>query len=138
MEAVELRSPAGVRRRTRVGSCRVSGHKLIADFEDVRSREAARDLTGWEVWVERKYASALHEDEFYLADLYDAGVFQDGTRIGTILGVMAGGAGDLLEVEPEEGGKAFYVPFLKRFVTAVDVQARRVELKEGNVWQNNR
>ena len=133
--AVELRSPSGTRRAARVTFCRVNGTKLIAGFDGVESREAARALTGWEVWVRRSQASALRDEEFYVSDLQDARVFQAGQLLGTIRGIVAGGPADLLEVEQAGGGQPFFVPFLTRFVPVVDLARHQIELEPGPDWR---
>ena len=133
--AVELRSPTGAHKPGKVTSCRLSGAKVLAQFDGIGDREAARALTGWEVWVIREQGSALREEEFYLSDLQGAKVIQDGHELGKICGVLSGGPADLLEVEPVGGGQSFYVPFLRQFVPVVDLDAHHVELETGLEWR---
>ena len=135
---VELRLSGEDSRVYRVASVRQAASKMIVRFDGIDTRDDARALGGWEVWVARQAASPLGADEYYLADLYGAGVLQAGRRVGVVVGVLPGGASDLLEVSPADRRQAssFYVPFLMRFVTAVDVTAGIVELAPGYQWGN--
>jgi 16S rRNA processing protein RimM len=50
----------------------------------------------------------------------------DGAALGTIAAVQNFGAGDLLEIAPEQGGHTFYIPFADPFVPTVDIEGGRV------------
>jgi 16S rRNA processing protein RimM len=90
---------------------RPSGKLAVARIEGVTSREAAEALRGSLVEVDRAALPPLPEGEYYHADLmglacHDAA----GTRIGTVVGVDNFGAGDLLDVETDEGRRSL-IPF---------------------------
>lgn len=130
---VELRFATGSARRARVASVREGGSKTIVRLDGVDTREAARALTGCEVWVAREAATPLQKDEFYLADLCGADVFQNGRQVGVLAGVLPGGQSDLLEIRSESGAR-FMVPFMIRFVPTVAVADRRIEIEPGYDW----
>ena len=133
-----MRSPSGAVRSAHVGDLRQEkGGRTFVRFDGVDTREAARALTGWEVWVARQNATPLHENEYYLADLCGAEVFQEGRRVGVLAAILPGGPSDLLEIGAD-GGERFFVPFLTRFVPVVDIAGRRIELESGYDWGNGR
>src|SRR5205823_14966814 len=57
-----------------------------------------------------------------------SGVDADGGGAGKIRAVQNFGAGDLLEIAPQDGGATFLVPFTKAFVPEVDVAGGRVTI----------
>ncbi len=99
---------------------------VLLKFEGIDSPEAAKALSGAELWVLREEAAPLAEDEYYLADLCNCELFCGEERRGRIVSVAAGSSGDLLEVETKDGLKI--VPFTRRFIGEVDIAAARVEL----------
>ena len=99
----------GVERR--LLSVRDSGKMAVARFEDVNDRSAAEALRGSLVEVDRVSLPPLEEGEYYHADLIGlAAVDGLGNAVGTVLGVENYGAGDLLEIELEDGKRSL-IPF---------------------------
>ena len=101
---------------------------LIAAVEGVTTREAAEALNRVRLGVPRERLDASpEEDEFLLADLIGLAVRdRDGTALGTIVAVPNYGAGDLLEIAPQDPGPTALLPFTKTFVPEVDLAARQV------------
>lgn len=99
--------------------------ELLVQLVGVGDRDAAEELRGCEVQVDRAQLPALADDEYYLADLVGALVerIDTGEALGEVVGVTSNGAQDLLEVEwsdPEGGRHGWLLPALPGFV--VDVQ----------------
>ena len=92
-------------------------------------RESADGYRGRFIWVDRKFASVLGEEEYYITDLQGCRLFQGKNLIGSVVAVPEGGGGDFLEVESPEG-KRLIVPFSGHFVGRVDIVDRRIELTE--------
>jgi 16S rRNA processing protein RimM len=115
------------------------GNQSPFDVEDVRrgvgavllklagidNRESADRYRGQFVWVDRRFASVLGEEEYYITDLQGCRLFQGTILIGRVVAVPEGGGGDFLEVESPEG-KRLIVPFSKHFVGRVDIADRRI------------
>ncbi len=102
---------------------------VLLKLEGIEDRESAAGYRGQFVWVDRRFACVLREQEYYVADLEGCRLFQGDNLIGRVVAVPEGGAGDFLEVEtPEE--KRLIVPFSKHFVGTVDIAERRIELTE--------
>jgi 16S rRNA processing protein RimM len=101
---------------------------LIARVGGVADREAAEALIGVRVYVARSRLPALaRSDEFYQADLVGLRVEDpQGRVIGAVTAVQDFGAGDLLEIAPQDGGDSLYVAFTEAFVPIVDIPGGRV------------
>ena len=103
--------------------------EVLLKLKGLDTPEAARRLSGKELWAERQDAAPLKEGEYYLADLAGCRVIHGGAEVGRIRSVIEGGAADLLEVVDAEG-RSFLIPFLSKFVGEVDVQHGTIELME--------
>ena len=99
----------GVERR--LLSIKESGKAAIARFEGVNDRSAAEALRGTLVEVDRASLPPLEEGEYYHADLIGlSAVDAQGSAVGTVVAVENYGAGDLLEIELEDGRRSL-IPF---------------------------
>ena len=100
---------AGVERK--LTSIRAAGKGAVARIEGVSDRSAAEALRGSLLEVDRTALPALEEGEYYHTDLIglpaeDAA----GVPVGIVVGVENFGAGDLLEIETEDGKRSL-IPF---------------------------
>ena len=87
------------------------GKTAIARFEGISDRTAAEALRGSLVEVDRNSLPPLEEGEYYHADLIGLPCVEEGgKRLGTVVAVENFGAGDLLEVEREDGSRSL-IPF---------------------------
>ena len=87
------------------------GKAPVARFEGVDDRSAAEALRGSLVEVDRSALPPLEEGEYYHADLIGvAAVDRAGDKVGSVVGVENYGAGDLLEIESEDGKRSL-IPF---------------------------
>lgn len=95
----------------RLSTVRDRGKTAVARFDGVGDRSAAEALRGRLVEVDRDALPALEEGEYYHADLIGLPcVDREGEAVGTVAAVENFGAGDLLEVEIENGRKSL-IPF---------------------------
>ena len=101
---------------------------FVARLAGIRDRDAAAALTNVKLYVPRERLPATQEpDEFYHADLIGlAAVDRSGGKIGTVVAVHNFGAGDLIEVQPENGGASHLVPFDINHVPTVDVAGGKI------------
>jgi 16S rRNA processing protein RimM len=101
------------------------GH-LVAKLRGIEDRAAAERLTNIKLFVPRERLPEVETDEFYHADLIGLNVEDEsGNEIGAVIAVHNFGAGDILEVQPPEGG-AMLLPFTETIVPEVDVQGGRI------------
>jgi 16S rRNA processing protein RimM len=93
---------------------------LIARAEEVATREEAKALAGLRLFVERASLPAPAEEEYYLADLIGlAAVSPAGAPLGRVRSVQDFGAGDLLEIAPDDGSPTWWAPFTREVAVEV-------------------
>ena len=79
----------------------------VARFEGIDDRSAAEALRGSLVEVDRSALPPLEDGEYYHADLIGlTAVDAQGERIGSVVSVENYGAGDLLEIEAQDGTRS--------------------------------
>ena len=115
-----------------VEDVRTGGNRPLMKLKGVDSPEAAAELIGAELWVDRRFAAPLEGDEYYVADLHGCRVIGESGVIGSVRSVFDSGAGDMLEIELTAGRTAI-VPFRKEFVLSVDTEARQITVREDRV-----
>jgi 16S rRNA processing protein RimM len=87
------------------------GKTPVARFEGVADRSAAEALRGSLVEIDRSALPALAAGEYYHADIIGLPCEDcDGNVVGSVVAVENYGAGDLLEVELEDGKRSL-IPF---------------------------
>ncbi|MBX9882082.1 MAG: ribosome maturation factor RimM [Sphingomonas sp.] len=97
----------------------------IARFAEVGDRNAAEALRGTQLTVPRSALPPLGEGEYYHVDLIGLAVETDaGLAVGRVVAVENFGAGDVIEIERDGGGR-FMVPMRPEAVIAWD-EARLV------------
>jgi len=96
---------------------------VLARLEGVTDRTAAEALKGTPLCVDRAALPPVKdEDEYYHADLVGLAVrLVDGEAFGRVTSVHDFGAGDVLEVRPDGGGKTVMIPFTRAAVPTVDL-----------------
>ena len=95
---------------------------LVVRAKEVETREQAEALRGVKLFIPRDLLPEPEEDEFYVTDLIGLALqTPDGEALGTIRSVQDFGAGDLLEVQPPEGGATWYLPFTREAVPEVRI-----------------
>jgi len=101
---------------------------FVARLSGVCDRSAAERLTNVKLYVPRERLPEPDQaDEFYHADLIGLAVLDPaGLSLGTVIAIHNFGAGDLIEMEPQGGGKTELIPFDAAHVPVVDVAAGRI------------
>lgn len=100
---------------------------VICRCEGVETKEQADALRGLRLFVPRDALPEPDEDEFYLADLIGLAVVDPaGAPVGKVKSVQDFGAGDILEIIPEEGGATWYLPFTREAVPEVSIAEGRI------------
>ncbi len=112
----------------RIKRHRVSKGVLVAKLIGVNDRNAAEALKGTELYLARgKLPKLEDENEFYHADLVGlAAETPDGTVLGRVIALQNFGAGDMVEIGPEEGGETLFVPFTLEAVPDVSLELGRI------------
>lgn len=92
-------------------SVRAGGQGPIARVESIKTRDAAEELRGKLLTVDRAALPPLADDEYYYADVLGLPcVSPTGEALGKVVAIDDYGAGDVLEIERPEGTLAM-VPF---------------------------
>ena len=101
---------------------------FVARLSGIGDRDAASALTNTKLYVPRERLPRTEDpDEFYHADLIGlAAVDRAGKTLGTVVAIHNFGAGDLIEVRPQNGGKTELVPFDATHVPEVDIAAGKI------------
>lgn len=111
----------------RVNRVRWSGASALITVRGVTNREDAQMWRGAELCVREEDRWELPPDVYYVTDLLGfTAVSQDDLPIGVLRNIIAS-AQDILEIE-REGAESLLVPFVRRWVGRVDVQARTIEI----------
>jgi 16S rRNA processing protein RimM len=86
------------------------GKAVIARLEGIEDRDAAAELTGSDIGVDRDALPAPGDGHYYWADLEGLTVVhKDGTELGRVAYLMATGANDVLVVD---GPSERLIPFV--------------------------
>lgn len=117
----------------RIASMRPGKEHFVARLDGVSTREAAEALTNTGIYVARDLLPPPEdEDDFYQADLIGLkAVTTGGEAFGKVVAVHDFGAGDILEISPEGGGKTIMLPFTRAVVPSVDIKAGRLTVEPG-------
>lgn len=95
----------------RLLAIRDSGKTVVARLEGISDRSAAEALRGALIEVDRSSLPPLEQGEYYHADLIGlSAVDQGGNELGKVAAVENYGAGDLIEIELQDGKRSL-IPF---------------------------
>jgi 16S rRNA processing protein RimM len=130
---VRLEPRSGVARTLRVERSR--GHRAgwIVAFDGVTDRDAAEALAGGALTVPRAVVPEAPAGSFYPFELVGCrAVDRAAGDLGDVVDLVADGGGWLVVVEREDGFR-LAIPFVERFVAAIDPARKRIEweLPEG-------
>ncbi len=100
----------------------------MARLSGIRDRSAAERLANLKLYVPReRLPEPAEADEYYHADLIGLAVVnRAGERLGTVAAIYNFGAGDLIEVRPEDRGQTELLPFDEQTVPVIDLAAGRM------------
>ncbi|AFG37292.1 ribosome maturation factor RimM [Spirochaeta africana] len=126
--SVTVRQKGQDDRELQVRSVRGKPDAIILALEGINDPETARKLRGSELIVPRDAAAPLGTNEYYVADLVGCCIQYLGTTVGRVVSVWNNGLHDMFDIELNEGGQRV-VPFLDKFIGAVDPDAGYIELK---------
>lgn len=100
---------------------------LLVRVEGVSSRTQAQALTGQKLYVPRTAlpSPAKNEEEYYITDLIGCLVrTPSGKAVGTVRAAHHFGAGDILEITPDDGTASFMAAFTQTNFPEVSITER--------------
>jgi 16S rRNA processing protein RimM len=117
-------------RRFEIEAARPAKEVLVARFKGVADRNAAEALKNLRLYVAREKLPPPADDEFYIADLIGLRVeTAGGEPVGSVKAVHNFGAGDLIEIEPADGGATIMLPFTEETVPTVDIAQQKIVIE---------
>jgi 16S rRNA processing protein RimM len=127
VEAVWLARDGAAPRRYDVESARPADDHVLVALIGVEDRDAAGELRGARVLVERRALPPLTPGEYYLADLVGALVIGPEGEVGRVIEVRLHPSIDALVIR-RDGGEVVEQVLAEPWVESVDVAAGRVVL----------
>lgn len=118
---------AGVTRRLRVESVRVTPKGLLVKLAGIDDRDAAEALVGASVWVARAALGEPGQGEYYLSDLVGMRVLGPDGEIGTVVDVLVHPSVDSAIIA-DTSGKRYELPLVEAWLEEVDLEARVLRL----------
>ncbi len=99
---------------------------VLLKLENVNTMDDALILKNCGLFVERKDAVECKEDEYFIADLYDLKVYDEGDNLlGIISEVYQTGANDVYEIKRDDGSTAL-IPAIKECIKTVDLKGGKI------------
>ena len=109
-----------------IEKARIQNRQVILRIHGCEDREAAENLAGREIGVNRRDLSEPGEDEFYLADLQGrTALTEKGRILGRITGIIETGAQNILSITGK--GQEYLIPIDPDFI--VDLHDQQVILR---------
>jgi 16S rRNA processing protein RimM len=94
-------------------------NSFLATLEGIETREAAEEIKGTKIYIDRDALPETQEDEAYYVDLIGLNVIEDGQAIGGVIAVQNFGASDLLEIK-RDGARNIYLPYTDKTILKID------------------
>lgn len=112
----------------------VDGSKYVSDavvlhITGVDDPDQAEKYRGLYLCVDREHAVKLPKGTYFIADIIGCAVVStDGTELGRVTDVLETNANDVYVIE---GKRRLLVPALKKLLSSVDVESKRIVLDSG-------
>lgn len=103
-------------------------NNIIAAFEQLTSIEEAEKLKNAVLSVPREELGELPEGVYYIADLIDCEVFDEGGKIGDLSDVFSTGSNDVYDIK-RDGKKNLLVPIIDGVLKSVDVENKKITIE---------
>lgn len=100
---------------------------VIMKLKECQHREAAAELTGQLLYVDRSQAMPLEEGEYYTFDIIGLDVFDlEGSSLGHITEVLKTGSNDVYVASRKGQAQQILIPALKSVVKKIDLAEGRM------------
>lgn len=117
----------------KVEGCKLQAANAILKIEGIDSIEQAELYRNKYLMVKREDAIELTEDSYYVADLLDCNVFEEGgEELGKVYDVLHTPGNDVYWVK---GKKEVLIPVLKDIIVSIDINKREIVIKPIKEWQ---
>lgn len=96
-------------------------------FDRINDMDAAAELAGEYLWVDRMHAVPLPEGSYYVADIIGCSVYtESGMYLGKVIEVFPTGSNDVYVVA--DGDKQVLIPAIKDVIKEVDIKGERITI----------
>lgn len=120
-----LTAPNGAERKVRLLEGTPYKEGLRVRLEGIEDRDAARALSGWQVWIPREWLPPLEEGQHYRDDLVGFTVRNvEGVELGRVEYFADLPAGAVMVVRGATAGHEHWVPVAPQHLLKVDAEAR--------------
>ncbi len=117
----------------KIEGCKLQHDKAILKIEGIDSIEQAELYRNKYLMVSRENAIKLPEGSYYVADLLDCSVYEEGgEELGKVYDVLHTPGNDVYWVK---GNKEVLIPVLKEIVLSVDTDKGVIIIKPVSEWQ---
>jgi 16S rRNA processing protein RimM len=101
---------------------------IVAELDDIRTRETAAALRGAIVGVPEEWLPAPGEGEYYQSDLVGMTVVnRNGELLGHVVEFVESGAHPIMRIGTAEGAERL-IPWVAHYIDGVDTAERRIEV----------
>ena len=115
-------------------SSRVDKGMVVLRLEGVEDRDAAENLRGQKLYIQRNEAEPLPEGHYYIVDLLGCTVSDDaGKELGILNDILQNGPKDVYIVKGQKGTVLF--PALKDLLLDIDIHAKRIMVSAGRLGE---
>lgn len=112
----------------------VMSDHFVAKLKGCKTRDAADNLRGQKLFIERLSLPETNENVFYEADLVGLKALDEqGENQGVVKALYDFGGGPFLEIEPLKG-KTYMLPFRDEFVPTIDLAAGIIHVLVPEGW----
>ncbi|HEY8805878.1 MAG TPA: ribosome maturation factor RimM [Clostridium sp.] len=117
----------------KVEGCKLQADKAILKIEGIDSIEQAETYRNKYLMVKREDAVKLSEGSYYVADILECTVFEEGgEELGKVFDVLNTPGNDVYWVK---GNKEVLIPVLKDIIVSIDISKHIIIIKPVKEWQ---
>ncbi|NLP00744.1 MAG: 16S rRNA processing protein RimM [Clostridiaceae bacterium] len=118
----------GTFKEFRVIGCRIHKGFVLIRLKGIDTMSDAEKLKGQELFVHRKHAVELEEDEYFICDLIGIDVYEEDKLLGQLTDVLETGSNDVYIVQ-DSNMREILIPALKSVVESIDIEGKRMQVK---------
>ncbi|HEY5586916.1 MAG TPA: ribosome maturation factor RimM [Ruminiclostridium sp.] len=118
----------GTLEKYNISNVKFLNHFVVLKFEGVNTFEAAVELKGFYLKIDRANAVKLPKDSFFITDILGMLVYdENNVLLGKLTEIIHTGSNDVYIVKDKEG-KELLIPALKSVVKEVSLEDRRISV----------
>ncbi|MDE6472734.1 MAG: ribosome maturation factor RimM [Clostridia bacterium] len=116
-----------------VKGVRILPNGIFMTFDGIDDRNSAELLRDKEIRIERKDATILPKDRYFIVDVIGCEVYAGDERIGKLKDVLQYGSADVYVISTSKGNAM--IPAIERIIKQVDIDNKRI-LLDKEAWND--